>query len=213
MKLFLIFEIIFVLGLIARKLFFFSSLTLDSQSLLIHRWSTNFSFEIINRFLVISLFSWSIQGLTFSNSNDGIGYFIFFVLVIDFVFYWRHRFYHRWFWRFHQVHHSDEGYDFTLSLRIHPIETVIQIGIFLAVSTILNVSEWQFLLAAQIFTLQALVSHFENPLPKNLFTDKLRSIFVMAQDHRHHHDPINYNCNFGFLFSFWDSWFKTGRRN
>lgn len=213
MKLFLLVEIAFLLVLIIRKLFQYPMLTPENQLQLINRWSTNFSIEIVNRLIVLVLFRFLTHKLTFENPNGTIYFFILYIFILDLVFYWRHRFYHRWFWRVHQLHHSDSGYDFTLSLRIHPVESIIQVFLFMGLSYLLKVSQWQFILAAQIFTFQALLSHFETPLPKNKFTLALRNVFVCSQDHRHHHCPQYPDRNFGFLFSFWDRIFHTSFRN
>lgn len=67
-------------------------------------------------------------------------------------------------------------------------------------------------LAAHIFTMQALVSHLDYRIPNTLLLRNLKRIFVLSDTHRFHHDDENPNCNFGFLFSFWDTFFGTAAK-
>ena len=51
------------------------------------------------------------------------------ILVLDLVQYLRHRTMHLgWFWRVHQVHHSDHDMDWSTELRFHPIEAVVNVA-------------------------------------------------------------------------------------
>ena len=160
----------------------------------------------IRRFVIIDSLSFR---SSFQIVELEISSFIFYILLLDLVFYWRHRLYHRWLWSIHKLHHSDSEFDFSLSLRLHPLETCVQILLFFVLSILIKVPEWQFLLATQLFTFQALFSHLEFVLPASKLKLILQSVFVIAEDHRHHHHPERFNCNFGFLFSFWDRLFKT----
>lgn len=207
---FLVIETALFLALLSAKLIVFPRLGATEKVSVLERWSLNFSYEIINRLISITIGMLILSHLDFTDhiAQDWI-YFIFYILVLDFIFYWRHRLYHRWFWVFHRAHHSDSGYDFTLSSRIHPIETVIQIGIFIAVSYFFRMSQWQTFFAAHIFSLQALISHLDYEIPNSPLFRWVRKIFVVSDSHRFHHDHENPDTNFGFLFSFWDRIFKT----
>ncbi len=181
-KLFLIAELGFLLFLTASKLTYFSSLSSIHQEHLIQRWSFNFSLEILNRLIGLVFLFFIFDSLTFgpsfqSNEFD-IGFFVFYILLLDFVFYWRHRFYHRWLWFIHNLHHSDTDFDFTLSLRLHPFETCVQIALFFTLSILLPVSDWQFILATQIFTFQAMFSHLEIILPSSKLKSTIKFVFV-----------------------------------
>lgn len=203
-------EVLLILTLMTINLWSFPRLSVQEKSILLERWSANFSFELINRILAIGISTLVIQNVSFLNNDSSTWFhFLFYILLLDFLFYWRHRIYHRWFWVFHSAHHSDPGYDFTLSLRIHPIETLIQISLFVFISLAMSINQWHIFLAVHIFSLQALVSHLDYELPSNKLTQFLRKIFVVSNSHRFHHDSNNPDTHFGFLFSFWDTLFGT----
>lgn len=209
MTYFLVAEVTLLLTLIITKIRFFPRLTIAEKSTLLDRWSLNFSYEIINRILAFLLGTLALRFVSTETTPQSAVYFALYILLLDFIFYWRHRFYHRWLWSVHKLHHSDSGYDFTLSLRIHPVETLIQLGLFFLVSSLMNISLWQMFFAAHIFTIQALISHLEYKMPNTALLRRLKNIFVLSDTHRFHHDDRNPNCNFGFLFSFWDTIFGT----
>lgn len=209
MTYFLVAEIALLLTLIAGKILLFPRLSVVEKSLLLERWSLNFSYEIVNRLLAFLVGTLVLRSIYLETTSQSAIYFVLYILLLDFVFYWRHRFYHRWLWSIHQAHHSDSGYDFTLSLRIHPLETLVQMVVFVLLSSLMNVSEWQMFFAAHIFTMQALISHLEYKTPNTALLRGLKKIFVLSDTHRFHHDDGNPNCNFGFLFSFWDTIFGT----
>lgn len=205
-------EILLLSSLAVAKLIAFPRLSTSSKITLLERWSTNFSLEIVNRVIAVTVSMLLIQNLNFKNTHsENWFYFLFYIVVLDFTFYWRHRIYHRWFWFFHRTHHSDTGYDFSLSLRIHPIETLIQITLFVSISQLMNINQWHIFLAVHIFSVQALLSHLDYAIPKTTITRILRNIFVFPDSHKFHHDPENPDNHFGFLFSFWDTIFGTNQ--
>lgn len=209
MTYFLLAEVTLLLTLIAAKIILFPRLSSAEKSTLVERWSLNFSYEIVNRLLAFLLGTLALRSFSLQTSSQSGVFFVFYILFLDFIFYWRHRFYHRWLWSVHKTHHSDSDYDFTLSLRVHPVETLVQIGLFILVSSLMNISQWQMFFAAHIFTVQALISHLEYETPNTALLRALKNIFVLSDTHRFHHDERNPNCNFGFLFSFWDTIFGT----
>tara|TARA_B110001454_G_scaffold219202_1_gene251961 strand:+ start:43616 stop:43972 length:357 start_codon:yes stop_codon:yes gene_type:complete len=79
----------------------------------------------------------------------------------------------------------------------------------LAVSVMLNINQWHVLLAAHIFSVQALLSHLDYSIPNTTVTQNLRKVFVFPDSHKIHHDSNNPETNYGFLFSFWDFIFGT----
>lgn len=44
------------------------------------------------------------------------------MLIFDLITYWRHRFTHRYMWRFHSIHHNAQEMSWTTKHRLHPID-------------------------------------------------------------------------------------------
>lgn len=180
---------------------------------LMTRWSENIPLGLFNRALSLILaaqigiapaielaesLNWRLLG-----QRPVLGFFMF-LLIMDFFFYIRHRFYHRLLWPLHQLHHEDEIFDATLSLRFHPVEIVLNILIYGIGTFICGANEIQAALASQVFAFQALFSHLDYK-PKNFrFWFHLEKFIILPWNHETHHDKHRPHCNFGFLFSFWD---------
>jgi sterol desaturase/sphingolipid hydroxylase (fatty acid hydroxylase superfamily) len=136
------------------------------------------------------------------------------VLVLDLLTYFLHRLYHRapFFWRFHQVHHTDLDLDVTSASRFH-LGEVLTSGVakFAAVQSLgisptgLVAFEISLLLAAQF-------QHANIRLPGS-WERWLWWTFVPPAMHRVHHYPIaaEMNSNFGTLVTLWDRLLGTLR--
>lgn len=129
-------------------------------------------------------------------------------LLVDFVYYWYHRFSHtiKFLWAIHLVHHSSNYFNLTTSYRLHwfggLISTVFYIPLillgfpleFVLVSFGINLG-YQFLLHTQF-------------IGKLGF---LEGILDTPSAHRVHHgtNPNYMDKNFGGVFMFWDVLFGT----
>lgn len=218
---FLIFEFILIAVYLVFRLWKSSFLPLLEQELIIERWSKNFSFEMINRCILLFFISYILPWLfnfdLFKVKNAELNSYTVFMTVLfigalDFVFYWRHRIYHRWVWVFHRLHHDDRGFDLTLSFRIHPLEVIIQMILILFLGWIFAINEWQLVIAVQVFSIQALLSHLDLLRKDNKVLKIISKVFVTPGFHEKHHDLNQFDSHFGFLFSFWDRIFNTEKR-
>ena len=134
------------------------------------------------------------------------------VLILDLAAYAGHRLKHRvpFFWRFHQVHHSDEHLDVTTGFRFHPAEGLIS-WLFLAPAILVfGISGGAILVFSGLYGLAALIQHANVKLPEALDRG-VRWVFVSPAFHRVHHSPhpVETESNYGTLFSFWDRLFGT----
>lgn len=185
----------------------------EAQGFLILRWSKNIPLGLFNRGLSLAVaavigipsairlaetFHWNFLG------QRPLFGFLAFMLIMDFLFYLRHRFYHLLLWNFHRLHHEDEAFDATLSLRFHPVEIVINIAVYAIGALVCGASEMQAALASQLFAFQALISHLDVKPPTGKMWKFLESIVIFPWTHETHHERRRPHCNFGFLFSFWD---------
>jgi sterol desaturase/sphingolipid hydroxylase (fatty acid hydroxylase superfamily) len=119
-----------------------------------------------------------------------------------------HRF--RWFWRLHRVHHSDEQYDVTTSVRFHPFEILLSLLIKAAVIIVIGAPAEAVILFEIILSAMAVFNHANITLPKRM-EPWIRGVFVTPSMHRiHHSQEFNeHNSNYGFNLSIWDRIFGT----
>lgn len=192
-----------------------SNLPRREKNTLLDRWAANFSYEVVNQIILFVgalVLSTEMGHLFFPHqkkvSTPSILIVVILVFTLDFFFYWRHRFYHRYLMRIHKTHHPDQDFDLTLSFRIHPIEMLIQTIVFMAVVFVFKLDRWQTMIINMIFTVQAFYSHFE----LSLFSEKINkwlSIILVVPDFHQVHHQNKVNCHFGFLFNIWDKIFGT----
>jgi sterol desaturase/sphingolipid hydroxylase (fatty acid hydroxylase superfamily) len=128
--------------------------------------------------------------------------------VIDFVYYWEHRMNHnlRFFWAFHEVHHSSPWLNFTTSFRLNwlaPITTPL----FFAPVVLLGFSVNQVLMFFGLNLIYQFFLHTES-IGKLGF---LEGILNTPSSHRVHHgrNEIYFQKNFGGIFVLWDRLFHT----
>jgi len=124
----------------------------------------------------------------------------------DFWFYWMHRIQHKFFWRFHSVHHSIENLS-AISSYHHISEALFQ-TIFRALPAALLFqrieSAW---LLTPILWVQGLYLHSS----MRIHLGPLRYIVGDNRFHRIHHstDPAHFNKNFSAFSPVWDVLFRT----
>lgn len=129
-------------------------------------------------------------------------------VLVDFIGYWTHRMFHRgrW-WPFHAVHHSSEDLDWLGSVRVHPVNDLVNKMAQAAPLILLGFNPWVTLSTAPFFTLYAIFLHAN----VNWDFGPLRSVIATPVFHRWHHskDREAWDKNFAGLFPFWDIVFGT----
>ncbi len=133
-------------------------------------------------------------------------------ICLDFAYYIYHVVMHKVkkIWRFHAVHHSDVVLNVSTSLREHPVETVIRLSQYMAVSLFLGPMLWILALHQFVQIASKIIIHSNFRLPDKL--DKYLSYLVITPNmhHVHHHFKQPYtDSNYGDLFSIWDRMFGT----
>jgi sterol desaturase/sphingolipid hydroxylase (fatty acid hydroxylase superfamily) len=129
-------------------------------------------------------------------------------VLVDFIGYWTHRLFHRgrW-WPFHAVHHSSEDLDWLSSVRVHPVNDLVNKLAQAAPLILLGFNPWVTLSAAPFFTLYAIFLHAN----VNWDFGPLRGVIATPVFHRWHHskDEEAWDKNFAGLLPVWDRIFGT----
>lgn len=129
-------------------------------------------------------------------------------VLVDFCAYWTHRLFHRglW-WPFHAVHHSSEDLDWLGSLRVHPVNDLVNKLAQATPLLLMGYNPTVTLSTAPILTLYAIFLHAN----VNWDFGPLRSVIATPVFHRWHHsrDREAWDKNFAGLFPFWDIVFGT----
>jgi sterol desaturase/sphingolipid hydroxylase (fatty acid hydroxylase superfamily) len=113
-------------------------------------------------------------------------------------------------WRFHRVHHTDTGFDFTLGFRFHPVEALMTAAGNLGIVAVLGVPPLA-VLSYQILSLASSVFAHANVRLKGPGETLVRRALVTPDMHRVHHSaaPRETDSNLGNLFPWWDRVFGT----
>ena len=157
--------------------------------------------------LGIALPSWPIAG--------GLASFVAGFLLLDLLRYLVHRCKHAvpFLWRIHALHHSDPDVDVTTTVRLHPIEYLLNSGVFWLTVILLGIPATVVLTyGLASFAIEAL-QHGNIRLPERL-ERFLQPVLVTVDTHRIHHSVAfaQGSCNYATVFSVWDRLFKTYTR-
>ena len=156
--------------------------------------------------------------LYFSVSDRGWLYFVasipLMILIHDAYFYWSHRFLH-WppvFRRVHAVHHRSNNPSPWAALAFHPLEALVQAGLFVILAFVIPVHP----LALLIFFLWTTFSNVVGHLGFELFSPRFTASrwgrwFNSSTNHNLHHQKPH--GNYGLFFRFWDEWMGTTHSN
>ena len=126
----------------------------------------------------------------------------------DFIGYWTHRLFHRgrW-WPFHAVHHSSEELDWLGSVRVHPVNDLVNKFVQASPLLLLGYDPLVTASTAPFFTFYAVFLHAN----VNWDFGPLRSVIATPVFHRWHHskDKEAWDKNFAGLLPIWDIIFGT----
>jgi sterol desaturase/sphingolipid hydroxylase (fatty acid hydroxylase superfamily) len=124
----------------------------------------------------------------------------------DLVYYWCHRIQHRFFWRFHAVHHSVRDMN-GLTAYHHVSEQLFQFALYSAPLSLLIDSPYALPVFGSLLALQG--NYLHSPIRLNF--GPLGRYFVDNRFHRIHHSlqPEHFDKNFGLFTTLWDVVFGT----
>lgn len=128
--------------------------------------------------------------------------------LVDFTGYWTHRLFHqgRW-WPFHAVHHSSEDLDWLSSLRVHPVNDIVNKLAQAIPVLLMGYNPFATLSAAPVLTFLAIFNHAN----VNWDFGPLRKVLASPVFHRWHHSREReaWDKNFAGLLPVWDILFGT----
>ncbi|MEN9772954.1 MAG: hypothetical protein RL322_24 [Pseudomonadota bacterium] len=140
--------------------------------------------------------------------------FLMYLVVLDFVDYWIHRFQHRWqwWWSLHALHHSQTQMTFWADDRNHLIDDLVRHAIFALVALAIGVPPAHFI---GLVLVSRLLQSLQHANLRWHFGAVGEWLLVSPSFHRLHH-AIDYGhdgpargCNFAVLFPIWDRVFGT----
>ncbi len=140
--------------------------------------------------------------------------FLIYLVLLDFVDYWLHRWQHRfdWWWALHAVHHSQRQMTFWTEDRNHVLDDLTRDAIMALLALAIGVAPGQFI---GIVVLSRLVQSLQHANLRWRFGAWGERLLVSPSFHRLHH-AVDYGhdgpargCNFAVLFPVWDHLFGT----
>lgn len=147
--------------------------------------------------------------LYFTVSDYGIAWFVLSVPVMLFLhdtwFYWWHRFMHlkAVFPHVHKVHHLSTNPTPWASFSFHPLEAVIEAGIFPVLAVVLPLHPLAMLLFLFFMTVMNVMGHLGYEIfPSGFTKHPLFKWSNTSTHHNMHHRLVK--CNYGLYLNFWD---------
>ena len=137
-----------------------------------------------------------------------------YLVVLDFVNYWVHRFQHRahWWWALHALHHSQRQMSLWSDDRNHLLDDLLRDAIFALVAVLIGVQPGQFVLLLIASRSLETLQHANLRVSFGRWGERL---LVSPRFHRRHHaigdghEGDQRGCNFAVLFPVWDVVFRS----
>jgi sterol desaturase/sphingolipid hydroxylase (fatty acid hydroxylase superfamily) len=137
-------------------------------------------------------------------------------LLLDYAYWWWHWANHMvpFFWRFHNVHHTDLDLDVSTAARFHFGEMFFSTGFLVLTVTLFGISAVMLLVFFITFEIATLFHHSNWRLPIGL-ERVLNAVIVTPRMHGIHHSIVQRetNSNWGTIFCWWDKLHRTLRRD
>lgn len=149
------------------------------------------------------------------NQHGWLYFFLAFPLMFlmhDAYFYWTHRLMHhkRLFKAFHLVHHKSTNPSPWAAYAFHPLEAVVEIGIFPVFLFTIPIHFWHLFIFFFLMMVYNVYGHLGYELYPNGFHKTLIGKWInTSTSHNLHHQY--FKGNYGLYFTFWDRWMGTLR--
>jgi sterol desaturase/sphingolipid hydroxylase (fatty acid hydroxylase superfamily) len=140
--------------------------------------------------------------------------FVVYLVLLDFVEYWRHRLQHRWawWWSLHSLHHSQTAMSFWTDDRNHILDEASRYVVASVVAVTIGVPPGQFFLLAMLMGIYESFTHANVRIRFGRVGERL---LVSPRFHRLHHargmelDGAEVVRNYATLLPIWDILFRT----
>lgn len=132
--------------------------------------------------------------------------FLFCVVVVDYAYYWNHRWLHTKGWPLHQVHHTVTQLDVLGTSRNSLWSSFFILYLWIhALMLYLLQDQSGYLWGITLTAVLDLWRHSQlGPNPNSFLYFLLSPWLILPQDHAGHHGQQNHNCNFGANLKLWD---------
>jgi sterol desaturase/sphingolipid hydroxylase (fatty acid hydroxylase superfamily) len=145
-----------------------------------------------------------------SGLDDGPVKWILAFALFDFAIYAWHFVSHKfeYLWRFHKVHHSDNGFNVSTGFRFPVFDLLIEIVYKCLFVVIIGVNAY-LVLSIEIIELFFILFHHANIRIPN--EEAISNVLITPSLHRTHHSRkrSEHDSNYGIVFSLWDRLFGT----
>ncbi|HET8573834.1 MAG TPA: sterol desaturase family protein [Edaphocola sp.] len=170
----------------------------------------NTAVDILCRLFYLAALQAIFNKMTFGHwQYSDISYWLFLLILVDFAFYWMHRFDHeiRLFWAVHVTHHSSEEFNFTTGFRSSILEPVYRFVYFIPI-TLLGFHPIDILFMYSLTQIWGTFVHTKLIGNMGRF---IEYIFVTPSHHRVHHASNDryLDKNMGMFLIIWDRMFGT----
>lgn len=129
-------------------------------------------------------------------------------MLIDYGWYWNHRFFHARtrLWSLHAVHHEPQELDIFKTSRNTFWSPVLMVYFWMIPLFIFLAQDpFPFLFMAGVSLVINFWGHTHFNIPENTVARKIASSFlIQPKDHYWHHSSEQTYCNFGTIYNFWD---------
>ena len=137
-------------------------------------------------------------------------------VLMDYAYWWWHWTNHMvpFFWRFHNVHHTDLDLDVSTAARFHFGEMIFSIGFLSLAVTVFGITPIMLMIFFITFEAATLFHHSNWRLPIRL--ERLFNLIIVSpRMHGIHHSIVQRetNSNWGTIFCWWDKLHRTLRRD
>jgi sterol desaturase/sphingolipid hydroxylase (fatty acid hydroxylase superfamily) len=145
-----------------------------------------------------------------NNLIEKIFHIFFYLLIVDFFYYWFHRWQHTslFLWEEHKFHHSEVSLNVTSATRVHWLEGPLALAfVFIPLGVLFQIETDELGLIGFIDVFWLQFTHLNLHLELGIF----KSVIVGPQYHRIHHSfaPEHIDKNFAAFFPIWDILFAT----
>jgi sterol desaturase/sphingolipid hydroxylase (fatty acid hydroxylase superfamily) len=137
-------------------------------------------------------------------------------LLMDYAYWWWHYAMHMvpFFWRFHNVHHTDLDLDVSTAARFHFGEIILSIGFLSLAVMLFGINPIMLVIFFITFEAATLFHHSNWRLP--IGVERILSLIIVTpRMHGIHHSIVQRetNSNWGTIFCWWDKLHRTLRRD
>lgn len=138
---------------------------------------------------------------------------ILFIVLHDTYFYWTHRLMHhpKLFAKVHGVHHQSHNPTPWAAFSFHPIEAVVEAGIFPLGVILIPMHNYAVLIFMVYMIFMNVMGHLGFEILPKRFEKSMWFIFSNTSTHHYMHHRYS-KCNYGLYFNIWDRLMKTNHK-